>query len=99
MSAGVYLLCFAETPIGDPSDPIKQAGHYCGWSDNIEARVEAHRRGQGARLMEVCKEQDITFVVARIWEGADRGFERKLKDSRHLPHYCPRCRKKRRRLA
>ena len=87
MSKGVYLLCFADTP-------FKHAKHYCGYSENIEARIEEHRRGSGARLMAVCKQHGIEFHVARTWPGADRNRERRIKKQGGLSRQCPLCRAK-----
>lgn len=93
MSKGVYLLCFGTA---DSHQTYKHAGHYCGWSENIEARVEAHRRGDGARLMAVCKQEGIPFVVARVWVDADRTTERKIKNRGGLSRQCPLCQKRKR---
>jgi predicted GIY-YIG superfamily endonuclease len=81
---GVYLLHF-DTPFG-------HARHYTGYAKDIERRIAMHRRGTSkARLMEVVHAAGIGFTVARIWEGADRTFERKLKDRHGASRYCPVC--------
>jgi predicted GIY-YIG superfamily endonuclease len=38
----VYLLHFTE--------PYKHAAHYLGWTPELDARVNAHLHGKGARL-------------------------------------------------
>lgn len=79
----VYLLHFDK--------PLKHASHYIGWAENVEKRIEHHRDGTGARLTQVIAEQGIGFTVARTWEGADKTFERRLKNCKHAADYCPLC--------
>jgi len=64
----VYLLHFDE-PIGDLDNPHGQAQHYLGYADDLEVRLERHRAGNGARLLEVCKERGITWRLVRTWSG------------------------------
>ena len=64
--------------------------HYMGWTDDLEHRIKCHSSGNGARLMEVCSERGIAFVVARVWDG-DRGRERALKKCKNGPRFCPIC--------
>jgi predicted GIY-YIG superfamily endonuclease len=80
----VYLLHFDA--------PYKHARHYLGFTDNLEQRLEAHRTGAGARLIQVITGVGIGFILARTWQG-DRNFERALKKRRCMPRYCPLCRK------
>ena len=90
----VYLLHF-QTPIprgtSSRTGQALQAGHYLGYADDLDRRLEAHRSGNGARLMEVIAERGIPFVVARVWPQADRSFERRLKNQKHSPRLCPIC--------
>jgi predicted GIY-YIG superfamily endonuclease len=79
----VYLLHFDRKVSG-------HAGHYLGSTEDLAGRLAAHRAGRGARLMEVCKERGIGFVVARIWQGG-RGLERQLKRRKEGPKLCPIC--------
>ncbi len=81
---GVYLIHFDE--------PYMHARHYLGYSTNLDARLEAHRLGQGARLLEVVSDAGIGYTVVRVWEGADRNFERRLKKQKNSPRLCPVCR-------
>ena len=80
----VYLLHFS---IG-----FKHARHYIGWTteNGLDDRLEDHRNGRGARLMEVITQAGIGFILARTWSG-DRKLERRLKDSWHGPAVCPIC--------
>jgi predicted GIY-YIG superfamily endonuclease len=78
----IYLLHFAK--------PYKHARHYLGWAQHLEARLEHHRAGTGARLMQVVREAGIDWEVSRTWEG-DRNLERKLKQRKESPRLCPIC--------
>jgi predicted GIY-YIG superfamily endonuclease len=70
--------------------PLSHARHYLGSTADLEARLEEHRRGTGARLMEVCKERGIGFTLARTWAGG-RTLERQLKQQKGGPRLCPIC--------
>ena len=78
----VYLLHL------DP--PYRHARHYLGWTRDLAARLEAHRAGQGARLMEVVKQAGGSFSLARTWPGG-RDRERAIKDRHEAPKLCPEC--------
>lgn len=96
MSTGVgtvYLLCFAETPIGGPG-PRAWAGHYLGWTTNLAGRLAEHQAGQGARLMAAVATAGVGFALAGTWEG-DRTLERALKRRHGSPRLCPLCRVRR----
>ena len=77
--------------------PFWHARHYVGYTDNLEGRLEMHKKGQGARLIQVIQEAMIDWEVVRVWENEDREFERFIKNTKNTAHYCPICRKKRRR--
>jgi predicted GIY-YIG superfamily endonuclease len=69
--------------------PYRHVSHYAGWALDLEQRIADHREGKGARLIEVINEAGIGWEVVRTWPGTTRDFERHLKDTRHLKHYCP----------
>lgn len=79
----VYLLHFDK--------PYKHAEHYCGFATNLDARLEHHRNGTGARLMQVIRDAGIGFTLARTWEGETRTKERRLKNGGGLNRVCPIC--------
>lgn len=81
----VYLLHF-ERPISE----AHTAQHYMGFTDDLGRRLDAHRKGNGARLVEVATKRGISFEVARTWEG-DRKLERRLKNRKAGPRLCPIC--------
>ena len=80
--ATVYLIHFERK--------YKHAGHYLGYTDNLEERLERHRAGNGARLMEVIKKAGIGWELARTWPGG-RALERQLKRRHNSPQLCPIC--------
>ena len=79
----IYLLHFHEPVSG-------HARHYLGWASDLDARLEAHRQGYGARLMEVVRERGSGWHVSRTWEGT-RDRERAIKDRAESPKLCPDC--------
>lgn len=80
----VYLIHFQSR--------YKHAGHYLGFATDLEQRLDRHRAGQGARLLEVIGEAGIGWKVVRVWSG-DRGLERSLKRRKNAPRrLCPVCR-------
>ena len=83
MSRGVYLIHF------DP--PYRHARHYLGYADDISRRVAQHRAGEGARLTQIAVEAGCELILAHVWEGEDRHFERSLKKQKNGPRFCPVC--------
>jgi predicted GIY-YIG superfamily endonuclease len=80
---GVYLIHFAQ--------PYGHAQHYLGFALDIKRRVERHRAGHGARLLEVVHEAGISFDLVRTWPGATRWDERRLKSWHQARQLCPVC--------
>ena len=91
----VYLIHF-DKPLGDLSNPRGLAQHYLGFTDDLDARMEAHASGNGARIMEVVSKAGISWQLVRTWDG-NRDVERKLKDQHNAPRLCPVCRSGRQR--
>lgn len=81
---GVYLIHFDDKLTG-------RAQHYIGWSTNVFARLNQHRRNQGARILEVCNERGIGYRIARVWKWKPRSFERQLKGRKNAKILCPIC--------
>lgn len=79
----VYLLHF-HGKIAD------HAGHYIGWTSDIEGRLAQHRAGTGAKLMRAVHEAGLTFEVAGTWPGT-KNDERRLKRRHNHGRYCPVC--------
>jgi len=83
----VYLIHFDR--------PFKHARHYLGWALDLDARLEQHRNGQGARLLNAVNLAGITWSVARVWTSVPIQFERALKLRRDATTLCPTCRQAR----
>ena len=79
----VYLIHFEER--------YKHAGHYLGYSADLEGRIRAHRLSRGARLLQVVNEAGIGWEVARVWEDGGRDLEQALKALHNAPRLCPIC--------
>lgn len=79
----IYLLHF--------SPAYQHAKHYLGYADDVAPRVLAHQLGRGARLTQVAHDAGVTMILVRVWDDADRTFERKLKRHSHVPRLCPIC--------
>jgi putative endonuclease len=75
--------------------PLSHARHYVGYSatdDTLTARLEHHRNGTArARFTDVLHERGIGFQLARVFENADKAFERRLKNTNNTKRYCPLC--------
>lgn len=79
----VYLLHFAR--------PYRHARHYIGWADDLDARLEQHLRGRGARLLSVVVlDAGIPVELARTWTGT-RHLERRIKTLGGAARCCPLC--------
>ena len=82
----VYLLHF-ERPIS----ATHTTQHYIGYARELSDRILAHVENRsGARLVEVAHQRDLTFTIARVWQG-DRKLERHLKSLKNAPKFCPYC--------
>lgn len=85
MPATVYLIHF--------DSPYYHARHYIGYTTDLARRLDDHRSGNGARLIEVITNAGITWRLARTWPDAGRDFERHLKRTyKNAPKLCPLCR-------
>lgn len=82
---GVYLFHFDKR--------LHHAGHYLGFTENLEERIRQHQSGKGANLTRVATQQGIKLILARTWKG-DRALERQLKKRKNSPRLCPYCNQK-----
>lgn len=82
MTGTIYLLHFSRR--------YRHAGHYTGWTTDLDARLAEHRAGRGARLITVITMAGITFTLARTRPGT-RADERAIKRSGGAARYCPIC--------
>jgi predicted GIY-YIG superfamily endonuclease len=80
---GIYLIHF--------DTPYQHAQHYLGFATDIAKRLNKHKSGHGARLMQVVEDAGITWQLARIWREGTRTEERRLKNGGSSRRYCPIC--------
>ncbi len=94
----VYLLCFRDDN-GEKSN-YKHAGHYLGFTDrkaartpeeSVAQRLREHRGGHGAALPKAAVSSGIELQVARIWPGATKNDEWRLRCRAENPRLCPLC--------
>jgi hypothetical protein len=85
----VYLIHF-DRPIGDITKPTGYAQHYMGSTPDLAARLVAHAKGQGAKIMAAVAKAGINWHVARTWPGG-RQRERQLKRQGGAAPLCPSC--------
>jgi hypothetical protein len=78
----IYMLHFDQ--------PYKHARHYVGFTEDLFYRLERHRHGRGARLVEVIWDAGIGFTLVRVCEGT-RFTERLIKNAGGAVRYCPAC--------
>jgi hypothetical protein len=77
-----YLLCLVPA--------YEHARHYLGSAAGLRARLRQHGTSDGARLLQVQRQADGAFVLARTWPGG-RDVEYRLKGRKNSPVLCPRC--------
>ena len=70
---------------------LRHAQHYVGWAKYVEKRITNHKNGNGSKFTKACLKHGVSFELARVFEGADRTFERKLKNTNSTRDYCPIC--------
>ena len=83
-----YLSCQKARPAASATKTnCRKIQH---WTDNLETRLAAHSRGQGARLLAVIRAHGIGWQLARTWTGT-RSRERALKNQGGASRRCPGC--------
>ncbi len=96
-ASGCYLF-HLSAPLGTSR---KQASHYLGYSDDIARRIDQHRAGRKAAacFTRAAVKAGIELVLVRVWPGATRDDEARLKHRRasggSQPEHarlCPICR-------
>jgi hypothetical protein len=84
-SSGVYLIHI--------SPPYRHARHYLGWSYDVVGRFAEHASGRGGSpLVNAALAAGCELELVRTWVGWGRKDERRLKNTKCVPSYCPRCR-------
>jgi len=85
----VYLIHFDKK--------FHHARHYIGWSKeyplNKGGRLEAHKKGNGAKILRALVQRNIGFRIVQIWHDQDGFYERKLKNYKKASTFCWKCKK------
>lgn len=79
----VYLLHFSR--------PYRHAGHYVGFTTDLERRLREHRRGSSSPLVRCAVAEGIEIFLARTWREVTVGFETWLHRGGHKHLVCPIC--------
>ena len=71
---------------------LHHAQHYIGFVDSdLGQRITLHKLGRGAKLLAAINQHGIEWNVVRVWRGADRSFERGLKNRKKALLLCQVC--------
>lgn len=73
--------------------PLHHARHYVGLvasRERLGCRLQEHRSGRGAKILDACNRARIPYRVVRTLNGG-RLRERKVKNCKNTPKYCPAC--------
>ncbi len=95
---GFYILHF-DDKIGDVTNPVGHASHYCGFANDLHARFVQHLGGcgkGGSRLCEIANEKRIKFHMAQAYQTVsgdlayayEQYFKSAVKNSKR---HCPEC--------
>ena len=72
--------------------PYRHARHYLGHTElPWPERIQRHRNGNGARLLQALDEKGIGWQVVRTWPDTPWEFEQRLKAMKNSPLLCPVC--------
>ncbi|MCI0551289.1 MAG: hypothetical protein L0287_10060 [Anaerolineae bacterium] len=89
----VYIL-HADKPLFRGTTPTGApilSGYYTGYTQDLVARLFKHSDGKGAKFTRVWFLRGVDFALGRVWEGADREWERKVKNYKNAPLLCTIC--------
>ena len=84
----VYLFHFHQ-PLGNLANPRAQALHYCGFAEDLEARLVKQLSGRGAKLVAAALARGISYDLYH-WPAA-LAVEKLIKRSHRTALYCPTC--------
>lgn len=85
----IYLLHFTDPETGEHVQ-FGHAGHYLGWTTNLQQRLMRHGTKSGANLLWHAKQAGIGWEVTRLWRGTCRR-EWRLKVQGGHSRKCPLC--------
>lgn len=84
----VYLFHF-NSPLGNLANRRAQAQHYCGFAQDLDARIAKQLAGRGAKLVAAALKQGLIFELYH-WP-APLATEKLVKRAKNTARYCPAC--------
>jgi hypothetical protein len=84
----VYLFHFHQ-PLGNLSNPRAQALHYCGFAEDLPARIAKQLSGHGAKIVAAAMERGISYDLYH-WPAC-LAVEKLIKKAHRTALYCPSC--------
>jgi hypothetical protein len=84
----LYIFHF-NAPLGNLANPRAQASHYCGFAEDLDARLAKQLAGKGAKLIAAALKQGLIFEVYH-WP-APLAVEKLVKAHKKTSDYCPAC--------
>jgi predicted GIY-YIG superfamily endonuclease len=88
-TAGHVYILHLSRPLGNLANRRAQALHYCGFAEDLEARLAKHRAGRGSKLIAAAVAQNISFEVF-AWP-ASLAVEKRVKAYKKTSAFCPAC--------
>lgn len=84
----LYIFHF-NAPLGNLANPRAQASHYCGFTDDLDARIKKQLSGKGAKLVAAALRQGLIFELYH-WEAC-LATEKLVKRYKKTSAFCPAC--------
>jgi hypothetical protein len=84
----LYIFHF-NAPLGNLANPRAQARHYCGFTDDLDARIAKQLAGKGAKLVAAALAKGLIFELYH-WP-ATLAVEKLVKRRKETAVFCPAC--------
>lgn len=84
----LYIFHF-NAPLGNLANTRAQASHYCGFAEDLDARIAKQLAGRGAKLVAAALKQGLIFELYH-WP-APLAVEKLVKKTKKTSLYCPAC--------
>jgi predicted GIY-YIG superfamily endonuclease len=84
----LYIFHF-NAPLGNLANTRAQASHYCGFAEDLDARIAKQLAGRGAKLVAAALKQGLIFELYH-WPAC-LATEKLVKRTKKTALYCPAC--------
>jgi predicted GIY-YIG superfamily endonuclease len=84
----LYIFHF-NAPLGNLANRRAQARHYCGFAENLDARLKKHMNGKGAKIVAAALSQGLIFEIYH-WPAC-LAQEKLVKAHKRTADFCPAC--------